>query len=613
MVKILFILLILSFGVWGIGDIFRRPGADATVIRVGSSKVTGFEVVDQVRRDMEQLRPVFGGTLDMEQAKQLGLVDRSIEQIVQRRLFAVAAAELGIVVGDDAIRQTLAANPQFRSGGQFDPRTFQAALQQMRTTEGLYVASLRQDIGRIALTDPVASGAVAPKGLAELLYRHRNEKRRADVVVVPRSLFPDVGTPDEAQLAETLEANKSRFSIPELRRVTAVALTPEALQGEVKVDDAQVQAEYEARKADFTQPEQRRVQQILVADEATARAVADALDKGGDFATVARDVAKVDPAGLDAGLFDRSSVPEELAAVLDVPAGKSTEPLKSPLGWHILKVVEVIPEKVRPLEEVREQIAEGLRRERALDALSDRATKFEDALAGGARLEEAAAAVGATPLSLPALDQRGRDAAGQPVTPLPGGADLLRIAFDTASGETAPLVEMPDGGYLAVRVDEVAPETVRPLAEVRDAVAALWTEEKQTAAAEKAADEILAAVKAGKTLADAAASLKLEPSAVGPFTRTGGPDAGPLPQGVVAALFQGPVGTAAKGTATSGVVVGRLAAIEPADPAKDAAAVDTLRQTLQRELVGDIGAGLALALRRAIPVEIDRKVIDTLL
>lgn len=612
-VKILFLLLILSFGVWGIGDIFRRPGADATAIRVGPSKITGFEVVDQVRRDMEQLRPIFGGSLDMEQAKQLGIVDRSIEQLVQRRLFSVAADDLGLVVGDDAVRRTLAANPQFRSAGQFDPRVFQAALQQMRTTEGLYVASLRQDIARIAMTDPVSAGAAAPKALAELLYRQRNEKRRAEAVVIARSLFPDVGTPTDEQLAETLEKHKERYSVPELRRMTAVALSPDALAGEIKLDDAQIRAEYEARKADFTKPEQRRVQQIMVPDEATAKAVAEAAEKTDDFAGVARDVAKMDPSGIDAGLFDRNSVPAELAAVLDVPAGKTTGPLQSPLGWHILKVVEVIPESVRPFDEVKDQIAESLRRERALDALADQATKLEDALAGGAKLEEAAASLGLTPLSLPPVDNRGRGADGQPVTPLPGGQEMVRIAFDTASGETAPLVELQEGGYLAIRVDEVVPEKVRPLAEVREAVAAQWTEERQTEAAEKAADAMLEALKAGKPLAEAAADLKLEPKEIGPFIRTGGREAAPLPQPVVTSLFQGPVGTAAKGPTNDGVVVARLTAIEPVDPAKDQAAVDTLRQTLQRELAGDLSSELTQALRRNVTVEIDRALIDSLI
>lgn len=116
-----FVLLILSFAVWGIGDIFRQPGAEATVITVGSEKVTGVEVVNQIRRDVEQLRPMFGGQLDMAQAREMGIVDRSIEQLVQRKLYAHAAADLGILVGDDAVRRALAANPQFRSAGQFDP------------------------------------------------------------------------------------------------------------------------------------------------------------------------------------------------------------------------------------------------------------------------------------------------------------------------------------------------------------------------------------------------------------------------------------------------------------------------------------------------------------
>ena len=613
-VKILFLLLILSFGVWGIGDIFRQPGAEATVIRVGSEKISGLEVVNQIRRDVEQLRPMFGGTLDMAQAREMGIVDRSIEQIVQRRLYAHAAGDLGILVGDDAVRRTLAANPQFRSAGQFDGRAFQAALQQMRTTEQLYVSGLRQDIARVAMADPVVAGAGTSRTMAELLYRHRNEKRRADVVVLPRSLFPDVGTPDDQQLAQTLDRLKDRFSTPELRRVTAIVLSPDALIEGTAVSDADVAAEYQQRKAEFTRPEQRRLQQILVADEAAAKQVSDALAAGQDFAAVARDIAKQDPAGLDIGLTERAALPEELAAVFDTPAGKATAPLRSALGWHVIQVTEIVPETVRPLAEVKDGIVLAMRRERALDQLATQATKLEDAIAGGAKMDEAAAAVGVSALALPPVDQQGRDAEGRPVTPLPGGAELPRIAFDTATGETAPLVEMPEGGYLVVHVDEVVPARVRPLADVREAVVQAWTEERQAEAADKAADEVLAAVKGGKTLAEAVQGRAgVEAKPVGPFIRTGGREAIPLPQTVVTALFAGPVGTAAKGAIGEGVAIGVLAAIEPVDPAQDQAAVDTLRQTLERDIASDLGQELSQDLRRRVTVEIDRAAIDRLL
>ncbi|MGE0722785.1 MAG: SurA N-terminal domain-containing protein [Alphaproteobacteria bacterium] len=612
-VKILFAVLIVSFAVWGIGDIFRQPGAEATVITVGPAKITGVEVVDQVRRDLDELRPILGGTVDMEQAKRLGIVDRSIEQIVQRRLFDVAAREYGVIVGDEAVRQTLAANPQFRNAGQFDPRMFQAALQQLRVSEAYYVQGVRQDIARIALTDPVTAGAAASDAMARLLFVHRNEKRRAGFVVIPRSRFEDVGTPDAAQLAETLEKNKERFSIPELRRVTAVALSPDALMGEIAVSDADLRAEYEARRADFVTPEKRRLKQILVPDEATAKAVAAALAEGKSFEEVARDVAKMDPAGLDAGEFDRSSVPAELAAVFDTELGKATAPLQSGLGWHVLQVEAITPEKVRPLEEVKDQIADALRRDRALDRLSTEATKIEDALAGGARLEEAAAAAGLTPLALPPLDQRGRDAEGNPVTPLPGGVELVRIAFDTASGETAPLAELQEGGYLIVRVDEVLPERVRPLDDVREAVAAVWREQRQAEAADKLADEILKALEGGKPLAEIAAAEKLEVRATEAFTRAGGAAAAPLPLAMVTELFRQKVGSGAKGAVGEGAAVARLTAIEPVDPAQDPAAISTLQRTLQREIVTDLASALTEALRRIIPVEIDRATIDRLL
>jgi len=350
-----------------------------------------------------------------------------------------------------------------------------------------------------------------------------------------------------------------------------------------------------------------------VPDEETAKAVAAALAEGKPFDEVAREIAKLDPAGLDAGEFDKSSVPGELAPVFETALGKSTAPLRSALGWHVLLVEQITPETIRPFDEVKQQLAEGLRRDRALDRLSTEATKLEDALAGGAKLEEAATAAGATPLSLPPIDQRGRDADGSPVSPLPGGTELVRIAFETQNGETAPLAELPEGGYLVVRVDEVIAERVRPLAEVRDAVAALWREQRQSEAAEKLADEIGAAVKAGKPLAEAAASASLEVRQTEAFTRAGGAAAAPLPQAVIAELFQGQVGAVAKGTIGEGSLVARLSAIEPVDPATDPASVSTLQRTLQREMIVDLSSALTAALRKIIPVEIDRPLIDRLL
>ncbi len=107
--------------------------------------------------------------------------------------------------------------------------------------------------------------------------------------------------------------------------------------------------------------------------------------------------------------------------------------------------------------------------------------------------------------------------------------------------------------------------------------------------------------------------MSSEVKPVGPFIRTGGREAIPLPQSVVAALFAGPIGTAAKGTVADGVAVGVLTAVEPVAPRQDQAGVDTLRQTLERDIAGDLTSELAQSIRQRIPVEIDRAAIDRLL
>src|SRR5205823_9513995 len=148
-VKILFALLILTFGIWGIGDIFRTRSTDTAVATVGDQSIRAEELQKALRRALEQLSARFGSAIDLQQAKQLGLVDQTLAQLIDRSLVDQEVARLQLDVSDDLIRNVITANPSFKGAdGRFDRGLFNAVLATNNLTEDQYVALLRRDIPR---------------------------------------------------------------------------------------------------------------------------------------------------------------------------------------------------------------------------------------------------------------------------------------------------------------------------------------------------------------------------------------------------------------------------------------------------------------------------------
>jgi peptidyl-prolyl cis-trans isomerase D len=319
----------------------------------------------------------------------------------------------------------------------------------------------------------------------------------------------------------------------------------------------------------------------------------------------------MDPAAIDLGAIARDQIPAELAdPVFSLAAGGISAPLKSPLGWHIVKIVAVEPPQKRTLNDVRETLAKDLARDKALDGLISLANRFEDALGGGATLEDAAAAVGIRVVKVSGLDARGNGPDGKPVSTegLPKLDLLAQIAFATGEGTESPLTEMGESGYFALRVDKVIPPALKPLADVRGEVLAAWRAQKLSGLAKAEAEALAREVRAGESLKTAAAKRKLSASEPAPMGRDGG---GVLPPPAAAALFGlASAGEVAVARTPEGYHVVRLVAVQAADPAQDVQGVDKIARELAQAIGNDLHVALETALRREIPVKIREANLD---
>ncbi|HEX2479204.1 MAG TPA: SurA N-terminal domain-containing protein [Geminicoccaceae bacterium] len=613
-VKVLLLLLVVSFAIWGIGDIFYGGGQNPTVATVGDAEIPANELAEAFNRAVANLQRQLGPEFDRERAIQLGVMQQTLQDLIRQRLISLEAQELGLVVPDDALRTLVTEDPMFQSAGQFDRGRFDQLLRASGLSEEAYLASLRQQVVRQALTGSIAGPVAAPAELVDAIYRHRNEKRRGHYIRVPTEAITDVPAPSDEELAQFHEARQAEYTAPEYRSLTFVALEAEDLLGEIEVSDEEVEAAYQSRMEEFRTPERRTVAQLLAAEPAPIEQAAERVAAGSTFEQVASDIEGVSVEQL--GTVSRGDLPADFEeAVFALAEGEVSDPVESAFGWHLFRVTKVEPEHTVPLAEVRERLSRELALQHASERLPDFAAQLDDELAAGTELKEAAGALGLEIVSVPAVDATGKDPEGKPVESLPPWPEFMQVALETGAGETSLLEETDAGGYFVVHVEDVTAPRLKPVEEVRDQLVEAWQAQRRRELARERAEELRARLGDGAALDELLAGTGFESKPIEPLQRdAAGTDQG-INRGVVQTLFATAPGEVAAEVIqlSDGFAVVATDEVIPADPAPNPEG----REQLARELEGDMRSDLVVQfeaqLRREYPIEIDGAAINRLI
>ena len=612
-VKILAFLLIASFAVWGVEDMVSFvTSSSSAIFEVGDVEVEPEEVEAEVRREINRLAPLFGGKFGVEQAKALGIVESIILRQINDTALLLAAKDLGVKISDDLISAEIRKTPAFQGLGGFDRQRFQQVLSNNFMNESTYIATVREQMSRNQVLVSFAS-KTAPKVLADSVYRHRQEKRTTETIFIADSAQKGIPEPDVATLSKFHKDRAALFTAPEYRALSVIRLDASDLAAEISVTDTELKEAYEARIDEFMTSETRQVKQMVIADEADAKRAGKALAQGRDFAAVAKEIAKMDEATIDLGKVGRGDLPfPELAeAVFSLESGKSSEPLKSPIGWHLFRVDGITKGGTKTLDDVRGDLKKTIAFEKAIDGLFELANNLEDALGGGATQEEAAGQLNLKVVKIAAVDRNGNDRNGKPVSTLPAG-DFLNIAFSTEEGSESSLNETGRDGYFLLRVDGVTAPTLKPLGTIKAEVVRAWKDEKRAEKSKSSAQAIVVRVNGGASLDAIASEMGLKVKILPALIRQ--PEK--VPEGISQALIDGIFGVSknkgvmARGDA--GYTVARLKEITAADPASDKEGAEAVSEKLGQSVGVDILAQLAGGLRDQFGFTINRKAVDSM-
>jgi peptidyl-prolyl cis-trans isomerase D len=609
--KLLLIIMVFAFGIWGVqASIFAS--SNNAVVTVGDQKVSDVEFRIAFNNVVNTISQQFGTQLTLEQAKMFGA-----EQMVYGRLVSGAALDqladdMKLGLSEERILTLIQQEPAFTdpATGGFSRDRMMAQLEAGRIRQEDYLNSVTRQAVRSQIVDAVSDGFAAPQALTDALKAYGNESRDVDYLILGTSNIEPITSPADDVLAKWFEANKDKYKAPEYRKFSYVKLEPADIADMSAITDQAVQEDYEKRKDSYRTPETRTIEQLTFADKAAADAAAAKLAAGTTFDQLVTEQGKT-PTDVLLGDFRQDTMPTKPmadAAFAVTSDGGTTPVIEGLVGPVILRVTNIRPEVVKSLDEVKDEIRKELALVLANDEIENVYKSFEDVRASGASLAESAQQQKLAVKTVDAIDAEGKDMKEAEIKDLPAGQKLVNEAFKSEVGvEPLPLT-LENGGYVWFELLDVIPARDRKLEEVKDKAIADWSSEQQKAALAKKAEEIVNLVKSGKSFADAAADQKLAVETKAGIRR-GGNDA-VLGAAAIAAAFEGPKGYVANAPAEDGntqivLQVREVNENAPADALENnEAQVNELAegagQDLLNQMVGELQAEYGVSFNRTL-------------
>ena len=451
---------LLGFGTGGLSGNIRNIGA------VGDKQIPVSLYQRVLNQQIRTVEAQLGTPVTFQDARQLGIEQSALTQVITERALDNEATALGISVGDARVREEVLRVPAFRGiDGAFDREAYRFTLQQSGLSETDFEAGIREEIARTLLQGAVVSGTPEPDAYAQALSDYIGETRAITWAEVTQdALDAPVAGATDADLQAFYDANPARFTSSEARDLTYAWLTPNMIQDDIEIDETALRELYDGRIADFIRAERRLVERLVFADTDAADAAQAALAaQETTFDALVSDRG-LDLADVDLGDVAQADLGVAGDAVFAANTGDVIGPINTTLGPALFRMNAVLAAQETSFEDATPMLREELSAARAARVIQDSLDQMNDLVAGGATIEDLA---DRTDMQLGTITW----SAGNQ-TDIAAYESFRDAAAAAQEGAFPSLVEMEDGGVFALRLDAITPPTLRPFDDVRDDVQA---------------------------------------------------------------------------------------------------------------------------------------------
>lgn len=610
-VKVLFVILIASFGIWGIGDVAYQWATNRPLATVGSQKIPTEMFLFRYRKAETTLRQNAKKSLTAEDIQKFGLHQQVLDQLVRESLLKQKASFMKLRAADQTVKEHVYDLPVLRNeSGEFDRGRLSQVLDHMGLSESGFVAQVRQSLLEGQLLSAMALGARLPKAYGDFLVQALEGKRVFSCLFIPQKSMVLNAPLREAELKGHYDKNQQVFKRPEFRSFSYACLDRDKLAAALPLSEADLRADYERRQADFHVPEKRNVVQLSFRSERSAMLAYEAIKIGRPFKAAAREF---DGKYNELGLIAVTHAPEIAAeAIFALEPGQPSEIIKTALGHDIYLVNEIEPARTQAFEEIKDVLEKELRAAQGEDQYASLRNKLEDAVAGGTPLKEIVAEYKMTLESLAESSVQGLNQKKQAVFKKDLSAAhqqlILKTVFAHEASENLLFVDAGDSTAFVIKVNTVVPSQVPPFADIQDEVKAHLTAEKQLKSAREMAEEVVKEIQNVKDLTQSGARRKFTVFASNPISRLEADrDAAfrsKFPVMMIPQLFSLKPGRALAGPVENGFAVVVVQKIIPFDLKANGDKVKVLASKLDTWVKGDVESFFLESLKKQYPVSI---------
>lgn len=502
--KIILALIILSFVLTGVGN-YLIGGSGDYAAKVNGQTIERAQLEQAFQSERSRMQQQLGdqfSALAGNEGYMQQMRRQVLSQLIDNMLLDQYAKKLGLAVSDDQIKDAIRKAPYFQTNGQFDNAKYLDLIGRMGYTADNFAQSMRQQLVNQQLIQAFGeSGFVLPsesQAMAALVLQER-DVRLATIDLKALQAKQSAG---DDELKAYYDQNKNSFIAPEQVKVSYIPLDAASMQDKVKVSEEDISAYYDQHKSSYGQPERKNYSVIQLKTEAEANAALDELKKGADFATLAKEKSTdiiSRRTGGELGWLEPETTADELKQANLTEKGQLSGVVKSSVGYLIVRLNDIEPEKLKPLSEVHDAIAKQVQQEKAVDAyyalqqkVSEAATSDNESLASA----EEAAGVKAAQSDWFTRDNIPTALNFKPVVQAIFDGSL--IGENGAPGSNSDVITVDGDRAFVVRVSGHKPEGIEPFDQVKDRVADLVKRNKALQAAKLQGEKLLVELKQGK-------------------------------------------------------------------------------------------------------------------
>ncbi len=605
--KLLLALLIVSFGIWGIADVFSGVSRRA-LATVGDVEIQNTEFSRVFQTELDGLSVENNRRITTEEARSQGVDRFVLNKMIGQAALKEHAQMLQLGLAPEKVVENLKKDENFFGpDGKFSRDGFDELIRRLGLTEGQFLKLRKEDELRRQLSGAILAATVAPKAMTDVQHAFKNETRSLQFFKIDAAKAVTIPDPDEAKLKAYYDANKGQFMTREFRKFAALLATVTELKKEVTVTDDELKASYADDKATiYDKPERRRLQQIAFKDRAAADAAREALTKGGkNFMDVAKDTGAKE-SDINLGKLSKKQLidPKIAEAAFKLERDAISEVVEGRFATVLLRAIEIETGVESTFEGSKDKVQDKLASKKARDSLLQKVDLVEEGRNAGKTLKELAETLKLKLVEVAATDADSKTPDGAAALDHPNAAAIVKAVFRTSPGAESEPIELGNDGYGWIDVVSIDAAKERPLAEVTADLKTAVIDDEKSKALKAYADKMVDRAKTGEDFEKLAVEAGGKTETLDDLQRTTSPPG--LTQEAVERGFALALNgaTSAETVDRASRTIVKVVKITPA-AAPSTAEQDALTTALKRELENDTLISYVTALQDKLGVSIN--------